>query len=944
CSSTCCVTEKTLIKTNFISASAEEIITSGTCGENLTWNFNEETGTLTITGIGKMTDWNYYATLPWENFQQNIKAIILDDGVTTIGDYAFRKFSNLESVSIPNSVTEIGSSAFENCSALVSISIPESVTDLGDSSFAGCSALQSVNIPNAIKTIAYGIFEDCSALESIHIPDSVTAIKNYAFSGCSSLESITISENVTEIDYRAFLECSSLTAINISENNQNYSSQDGVLFDKEKTTLMIFPAKNPITEYSIPNTVTKINQYAFRNCSVLESVMIPDNVTNIAYYTFINCSALQAIHVSENNEAYSSQDGVLFDKTKSVLFVFPSKNKILEYTIPDSVKTICSYAFEECFNLQSVVIPENLAEIELGAFYACIALESVNIPDSITTIETNVFENCSALKSITIPESVTEIGYKAFYKCSNLESITILNPTCNIIEQYTMPDTAIIYGYENSTAQAYAKKNGNRFISLGEKELTGTCGENLIWNFDSITGILTISGTGDMIDFNYYESSPEWSYLKENIKTVIIQDGVTSIGSLAFHGYSNLESVTIPNSMKVIGEHAFEYCSALESVILPENVISIGDAGFGECSNLQAITIKNPDCVISNDNIIGYCTISDTAIIYGYENSTAQAYALDWNKQFISIGKAEDITGTCGDNLTWNYNRTTRTLTISGTGKMTGVSESCPWNSFRKEIKTLVIKDGVTSIDNYAFQECSILESVTLSDSMKIINPSAFLNCPALKSITIPDSVTTVYRNAFELCTGLKSVSLSNTITEIDYGTFENCSRLESVTIPDSVKTIGNFAFKKCSSLKSITIPEHVNTIHIAFQDCYALESIAIENPDCVIFDDANTIYEKAIIYGYANSTAQAYAEKYNRKFIALEEVSEPIEIKKGDVTGDNIISIADVVFANRGVLGKESLTEQQTKCADIDNDGYVTALDALNIMKYVVGLIDNFD
>lgn len=561
------------------------------------------------------------------------------------------------------------------------------------------------------------------------------------------------------------------------------------------------------------------------------------------------------------------------------------------------------------------------------------------------------------ITTVIIEDGITAIGYGTFYACSNLESITILNPTCYFVErelidggpgypvQDTIPSTTVIYGYEFSSAQAYAKENGNEFISLGEKEITGELGTNLTWTFDTETGTLTISGTGNMKNFTYTTNGLTWAYLSKNIKKVVIQDGVTSIGDMAFCGYSNLESVSIPDGLTSIGSYAFGYCTSLESVVLPESVKYIGYNGFCSCSSLEAITIKNPDCEINGDNILGYCTISDTAVIYGYENSTAQAYALDWDKQFISIGEVEDITGTCGDNLTWSYNRTTRTLTISGTGEMT--SESKSWSSLRKVVKTLVIENGVTSISYDAFQGYSRLESVTLPDSIKTIGAGAFDNCPALESITIPDSVTTVGMCAFELCSSLKSVSLSNSITEIDYGTFENCSHLESIIIPDSVTTIGNYAFKKCHSLKSITIPENVNRIRVAFQDCYRLESITIENPDCVIADGASTIYEKATIYGYANSTAQAYAEKYDREFILIGEeleATETLETAKGDINGDNEIDINDVVFVNKAVLGKEILTEQQMKSADIDNDGYVKATDTLLILKYVVKLIDSFD
>ncbi|MDE7093279.1 MAG: leucine-rich repeat protein, partial [Oscillospiraceae bacterium] len=273
CLCTCYIPNAVLTETNMISVNAEDVVTSGKCGENVTWNFDETTGILTIDGTGEMQDFNFYDDVSWKYLRENIKTVIINDGVTSIGNYAFLECSSLESISIPESVIEIGLSAFENCSALQFITIPDSVKEINGSAFENCSALQSIIIPDGVEKIEGGTFEYCSALESIQIPDSVTEIGRDAFAFCLSLESVTISENITEIGSYAFYN-SSLQSFIVSENNPNYSSQDGVLFDKNKTTLEIFPARNTMTEYTIPDSVTEISQFAFNNCSVLESLMI----------------------------------------------------------------------------------------------------------------------------------------------------------------------------------------------------------------------------------------------------------------------------------------------------------------------------------------------------------------------------------------------------------------------------------------------------------------------------------------------------------------------------------------------------------------------------------------------------------------------------------------------------------------------------------------------
>ena len=195
-----------------LSANAEK---SGSCGPNLKWELAND-GVLTITGEGEMTDYSYSNRIPW--YGQHIKRIIIDDGVTTIGNEAFRLCSSLTSVTIPNSVTTIGNSAFYNCSALTSVTIPNSVTTIGNHAFFGCSALTSVTIPNSVTEIGYSTFGDCSALTSVTIPNSVTTIGNHAFYNCSALTSVTIPNSVTEIGSDAFSKCTNLQKVNIGNS------------------------------------------------------------------------------------------------------------------------------------------------------------------------------------------------------------------------------------------------------------------------------------------------------------------------------------------------------------------------------------------------------------------------------------------------------------------------------------------------------------------------------------------------------------------------------------------------------------------------------------------------------------------------------------------------------------------------------------------------------
>ena len=236
----------------------------------------------------------------------SLASITISNSVTSIGPFAFLECSSLTNITIPNSVTSIGRFAFDGCSSLTSITIPNSVTSIGRDTFGSCSSLTSITIPESVTSLGDDAFYHCSSLTSITIPNSVTSIGDSAFDGCSSLTSITIPESVTSIGDDAFYHCSSLTNINVSDNNKNYSSIDGVLFNKDKTVIIQYPSKKDGTSYAIPNSVTSIGRFAFSDCSSLTSITIPDSVTSIGNYAFASCSSLTNITYNGTQEQWNS--------------------------------------------------------------------------------------------------------------------------------------------------------------------------------------------------------------------------------------------------------------------------------------------------------------------------------------------------------------------------------------------------------------------------------------------------------------------------------------------------------------------------------------------------------------------------------------------------------------------------------------------------------------
>ena len=269
--------------------------TSGTCGDNLTWTFDN--GTLTISGTGEMEDyyWEENHRAPWFKNRESIKNVVIEEGATNISTYAFYCCSNLINITISNSVTNIESDAFATCSSLTNITIP----------------------------------------------NSVMSIEEFAIIDCDNLESITISNSVTNIGDGLCYRCSNLKNIYVDKNNQYYSSENGILFNKDKSKLIKYPDGKINKQCIIPDNVTDIGEYAFAACSSLTSITIPNSVTSIGGSAFNSCSSLTNI------------------------------------TIPNSVTCIDAYTFMRCSSLTSITIPNSVTSIEYGAFNECSSLTDV---------------------------------------------------------------------------------------------------------------------------------------------------------------------------------------------------------------------------------------------------------------------------------------------------------------------------------------------------------------------------------------------------------------------------------------------------------------------------------------------------------------------------------------------------------------------------------------
>lgn len=371
---------------------------------------------------------------------ESLASVVIPEGVTTIEEAAFSGCRGLVSVSIPKTVTSIGPEAFRWCESLKSVVIPEGVTTIEDYTFYCCESLTSVSIPSSVRSIGTEAFLDCLSLTNVTIPNGVTSIGYRCFAFCDSLTSVVVPDSVTSIGDAAFLWCNVLASITVGENNPNYSSSNGVLFNKDKSTLICYPSGKKDATYSIPNGVADISDGVFYGNFYLTSVKVPAGVTNVGEEAFGECVELTSITVDGQNPNYASVDGVLFNKNKTTLICYPAGKEASEYAIPDGVTKIEPAAFLSCRNLEKVTIPSGVTSIEKRLFDNCYNLKEVNIPYGVTSIGEQAFLGCKNLPSIIIPSSVRSIENAAFSWCDKLMKIYFAGNAPTLFDEFYYPD------------------------------------------------------------------------------------------------------------------------------------------------------------------------------------------------------------------------------------------------------------------------------------------------------------------------------------------------------------------------------------------------------------------------------------------------------------------------------------------------------------------------
>lgn len=818
---------------------AEAASYSGTCGDNLTWALDTDTGVLEISGTGAMTNWDSSSSVPWYSYRSYIQTVNIGNSVTTIGNYAFYHYNNLTSVIMADSVTTIGKLVFYNCDNLTSLPLGNGVTTINDEAFNSCSGFTEIIIPKNVEYIGAGVFNDCYNLKKITVD---------------------------------------------AENQYFTADSDGVLYSKDMTRLLQYPTASTKPSYTVPEGVISIDSFAFSFCYNITNVTLPDSLKTIGEYVFIDCYTMSSITVPAGIESIGQYafgwysipyfEGSL-EQWESVE-TDPEDTNIAErviicgdtdrpYYIPGTCGTNVNwilYADGELV-ISGYGAMTNFSDKYDNPWYRMSSkIKSITVEDGVTSIGNYAFYDCSEVKKVTLADTVSRIGIYAFFNCNTKELI--------------MPVSVNIGGssvFDNC---------------MQIKKITLTKGSGIIKDYSK-----------DLSNSNCYRYTP-WYESRPALDEIVIEDGVTNIGSYTFNSVTYLKSIRIPAS-----------------------VTEIDIGAFGECIELSDV----------------------------YYSSTME----NWNK--ISIGSENDPlstatihtvidSGTCGEDLVWLLYDTGR-LEIIGTGAMTDwtAPNKIPWYDYRTTVSEIIIGEGVTSVGKYAFVSCTAQKSITIPESMVSIEASALGNSHNITVIhyasdksdwdkiskggvnnalayaefnygrvrlvdsgyfsefeqwelytdgelyvvgeggmsnftsaeaypwhkhrdkitsftieTYPNylypEMTNIGNHALEGCVNLKFVNFNNDITRIGDYAFAGCTSLESIVIPDTVTTIGDGAFYGCSGLKDLTMPVSAKIYNSpnVFYGCTGINKITLTkgNGTMVTYGTDTAVSSTTVNFQYA--------------------------------------------------------------------------------------------
>ena len=770
------------------------------------------------------------------------------DNLTSIGSYAFYDNLALEELNLSGDNVSIGDNAFNNCNKLKTVNLKSGIKSIGSYAFRDCTVLDDIKLCSELETIGAYAFYNCGNLQSIEIPDNVTKIDNNTFENCSSLKSVSIGKSCTTISATAFNNATKLEKITVSADNEKYSSVDGALLNKEKTSIILYP-KSKSGEFVIPDTVTSIADRAFSSCPNLTKITIGANVESVGAYAFSSCSALTdvvfkdstikkkviGLYAFYNCQALSNVDfGNAVTSIGSFAFMIDKSLESIEF--PDSLESIGRCAFS-CYdygttgsyfasNLKSVKFGSGLKSIADYAFYEnralntvkftgvaltsigsesfCnIAITELDLSGTDTSIDREAFYNCNSLETVKL-SGVKTIGQNAFYNCRKLTSVE-LSENLTTIESGAFQSCVALKNID--IPNKVTKLNDNTFSncsSLKNVSIGSGCTSISTTAFDGTFSIDRITVSEDnknytVVDGVLYNKDMTTLvlYPKNRSGEFAVPDTVTTIANSAFDSSPNLTKVTIGKNVKTIGASAFGECKSLKTVIFEDSDTvqkTICDYAFYKCPVLTTVDFGN--AVKSIGNYAFYSCQSLNKLDFSKNSvKTIGDYAFTVCKSLESIEFPDS-------------------LESIGYGAFSAYTDGYYGSYVASSLKSVKFGRGLKSIADYAFYENRQLNTVKFTgDALTSIGYWSFCNI-AITELDLSGTDASINMYAFPHCTSLETVKLSGVKT-IGSNAFDYCTSLENVNIGNDVERIASNSFYYNTNLKQLVLGKGLNSIDL---------------------------------------------------------------------------------------------------------------------------------
>ena len=704
---------------------AAATVASGKCGDSAKWTL-DAAGTLTISGTGATYDFfnDYNCTAPWYDvsLRLRIKKVVVEKGITYVGTRAFYDCSEMTSVSLPTTLETMGADVFMYCTGLTSVTIPDGVTFISGDFFLGCTSLKSVTLPDSLRDIGGCTFMYCTSLTSVRLPATLLSISWQMFKDCKSLTSLTIPRSVVNVMQDAFSGCTALKNVTYTGTAADWKA------------LTIYSGNEALTRANVRCTGSTVLTAPTLTLSVSKKgqpTLKWNAVSGAAGYQ-IWCSYDSGdrtgpwYHWLTNLDkgTASFTDDRELEKGRTYTY------KVRAYTASGSMGTFSNEVTITYQPKQTLPAPTVTAGLDDQGYPA---LTWPAVPDAAryevyrAASEDGNFAQLAAVTSNSYTNSaVLTDGAAYYYKVRALDSDGEAGPFSDVVSVTYTARPALV--------------------------ASGKCGDSASWKLDT-DGVLTITGTGPMADYGAY--GPWYIAHLTDIKKVVVQEGVTTIGDHAFANLSYVTSVTIPSSITSIGAHAFEKCRLGGAVTLPEGLTAIGDFAFSG-SGMASLTLPESLRTIGNSAFL-YCSLRELTIPGGVTSIGTGAFC---NASLTSV-KLPASGVTLGDSLFQECEKLTE-VTLPADLTVIGPSmfENCG------SLKNVTIPSGVTHIGNAAFAACEALPEIRLPDGMEALGSEAFVGCRAVTKVYIPRSLTSIGEAAFRICEGLTDVYYGGTAAE----------------------------------------------------------------------------------------------------------------------------------------------------------------------------------